>query len=48
MTYLLKKNYLLIKIQFVITSVAYNFFKYDLRVFLPDNGNVLYFIINFS
>lgn len=48
MTYLLKKFYLLTKIQFVITYVAYNFLKYDLRVFLPDNGNVLYFIINFS
>lgn len=50
MTFLLKKIYLLTKIQFVITCVAYNFLKYDLRVFLPDNGNVLhrYFIINFS
>lgn len=48
MTYLLKKFYLLTKIQFVITYVAYNFLKYDLRVFLPENGNVLYFIINFS
>lgn len=48
MTYLLKKIYLLTKIQFVITYVAYNFLKYDLRVFLPENGNVLYFIINFS
>lgn len=48
MTYLLKKFYLLTKIQFVITYVAYNFLKYDLRVFLPDSGNVLYFIINFS
>lgn len=48
MTYLLKKIYLLTKIQFVITCVAYNFLKYDLRIFLPENGNVLYFIINFS
>lgn len=48
MTYLLKQIYLLTKIQFVITNVAYNFLKYDLRIFLPENGNVLYFIINFS
>lgn len=41
MTYLLKKIYLLTKIQFVITYVAYNFLKYDLRIFLPENGNVL-------
>lgn len=48
MTYLLKKIYLLTNLQFVITYVAYNFLKYDLRIFLPENGNVLYFIINFS
>lgn len=33
MTYLLKKIYLLTKIQFVITYVAYNFLKYDFYVY---------------
>lgn len=41
-TYSLKLFYLHTKIQ--STYLVYNFF-FTLRVFLPDNGNVLYFIL---